>query len=271
MSTSYPPDLIACVMQLRATEGALMERTQGHRAHALFLHIINHADPQLAQQLHASQRYKPWTIAPLQRRERRLRQGTGYQLRICFLQSELYAPFARTFIQGTPPPLQLGDASLVLQEITTSDQHPWAGLVSWHELIGQARPASTISLQFVTPTAFALSDDRHGRKRIGLFPDGTAVWSSLLRRWNHFAPAPMPQDLLDEVEIRPSEYALHTEMLQFSKSKQLGFVGTISYQIEASQTNLHLLAALADAAFYLGVGYKTTQGMGLVRRIVEER
>lgn len=261
------PDMIACVMQLTTQEPIVLERTQGHRAHGLFLNIIQHTDPELARQLHATQAVKPWTLAPLQEHTQRLRPGEEYQLRLCFLQADLYRQFARSFLQGSPPPLQLGSATLRLNEIVASSAHPWAGGVAWHELIGRARPAETITLQFATPTAFSLGENAQGRKRVGLFPDGETVFKSLLRRWNACAPHAMDADLLDDVDILPAQYELQTHMLQFSKSRQVGFTGRVTYAIDASETTRHLLAALADAAFYLGVGYKTTQGMGLVRRL----
>jgi CRISPR/Cas system endoribonuclease Cas6 (RAMP superfamily) len=54
-------------------------------------------------------------------------------------------------------------------------------------------------------------------------------------------------------------------MLQFNKSQQVGFVGNCTYQLHGLPADLRLLHTLARAAFFLGVGYKTTQGMGLVR------
>src|SRR5262249_21418010 len=78
-------------------------------------------------------------------------------------------------------------------------------------------------------------------------------------------PLPLPAELLERVEMHPTRYQLHTEILQFSKSPQLGFVGTCAFQLHGAPADLRLLHVLARAAFFLGVGYKTTQGMGLVR------
>lgn len=268
MEYSYSPDLVACVVQLAARQGTRLERSQGHRAHALFLNLIEATDPALAERLHADAPIKPWTITPLPQHAQRLHSGDVYPLRVAFLQSELYLPFARTFLEQPARDIQLGEGHFSLQAIqTTSGGHPWAGTSAWSELIAKAIPADQITLQFGSPTAFSQGSDEGGKKRIGLFPDGAAVFGSLLRRWNAFSPRQLDEALLDGLDILPKRYELRTEVMLMRKNEQLGFTGRITYKITGDELSRHLLAALADAALYLGVGYKTTQGMGLVRRI----
>jgi CRISPR-associated endoribonuclease Cas6 len=58
-------------------------------------------------------------------------------------------------------------------------------------------------------------------------------------------------------------------MLRFRRSYQIGFTGRVTYGLMADNEIARAqLNALADAALYLGVGYKTTMGMGQTRRIV---
>lgn len=261
------PDLFACVLRLQALDGVMLERTQGHRAHGLFLELMRLSDPELAAALHAQAVVKPFTVAPMAGEARRLQTGSVYNLRVTLLRSTLFAPFVRSFLQpGERPPLVLGDARFALREVlATPGSHPWAGIATWAQLLAGARPMEEVALQFITPTAFTLGSDGAGRKQIGLFPDGGAVFGSLLRRWNELAPVEIAADLLERVEILPCRYDLHTEILHFSKSPQLGFVGRCVYRVHAAPDDLVLVHALARAAFYLGVGYKTTQGMGVVR------
>jgi CRISPR-associated endoribonuclease Cas6 len=269
MTPSIPanPDLIACVLRLHALEQAELERTQGHRAHGLFLELMRGADPALAVVLHEQAATKPFTVAPLQSEARRLRPGSAYTLRITLLRGDLFAPFARSFFQQGGHELQLGAARFALREVLiTPGAHAWSGATTWTELLHSAQPAEELTLHFVTPTAFTLGTDAAGRKQIGLFPEPSAVFGSLLRRWNELAPAPLPADLLVRVTILPSRYDVHTEMLQFAKSPQLGFVGRCTYELRGDAADRYLLDALARASFFLGIGYKTTQGMGLVRK-----
>jgi CRISPR-associated endoribonuclease Cas6 len=272
MATAVPdsatPDLVACVMRLVALEGATLERTQGHRVHALFLDLMRRSDPALAAMLHADGPVKPFTVASLQERGRRLQAGDEYVVRLALLRGDLYLPFASVFLRGTPPELQVGTARFAVREVqTTPEGHPWAGVASWSDLVARARPEETIAFDFVTPTAFSQSEDARGKKQYGLFPEPKAVFGSLLRRWNLLAPAPLPADLLERLEVLPSRYELRTAMLRFGKGPQLGFTGYCAYQVHGPETERVLLAMLAEAAFFLGVGYKTTQGMGLVRRV----
>ncbi len=269
---STTPDLVACVMRLVALEGATLERTQGHRVHALFLDLMRRSDPVLAAMLHADRQAKPFTVAPLQGYERRLVAGDEYLVRLALLRGDLYMTFASVFLRGAPPELQVGTARFVVREVqTTAEGHPWAGVGSWRDILARGQPDETITLQFVTPTAFTQAVDERGNKRIGLFPAPDAVFGSLLRRWNLLAPEPMPADLLDQLDVLPSRYELRTAMLKFGRSPQLGFTGRCTYEVHGPESGRRLLATLSDAAFFLGAGYKTTQGMGLVRRIAPRR
>ena len=58
-------------------------------------------------------------------------------------------------------------------------------------------------------------------------------------------------------------------MLRFRHSPQVGFVGRVTYRLMAEDDAARCqLNALADLAFYSGVGMKTTMGMGQSRRVV---
>ncbi|HEY7348057.1 MAG TPA: CRISPR system precrRNA processing endoribonuclease RAMP protein Cas6 [Ktedonobacterales bacterium] len=260
------PDLFACVLRLTALDEAELERTQGHRAHALFLALMQQADPSLAAALHDAGRSKPFTIATLQTEARRLRPGSSYLLRITLLRGELFGPLARLFLPTERPLLRLGSARFALQDmLVTPGSHPWAGAASWDSLLDGAAPAEELTLHFVTPTAFTQGADANGHKRVGIFPEPAAMFGSLLRRWNDLASTPLPTDLLERVDLLPSSYQLRTEMLQFARSQQVGCVGRCAYLVRGSVADRRLVHALARGAFFLGVGYKTTQGMGLAR------
>jgi CRISPR-associated endoribonuclease Cas6 len=241
------PDLYACVLRLDALTNTRLERTQGHRAHGLFLELLRQVDPELATALHAPAPTKPFTVAPLQGSMQRLRSGSGYTLRIALLRSDLFPAFARSFLQPGAPEIRLGDAGFAVREVlVTPGAHPWTSLATWDELRDQAAAAGELTVHFVTPTAFTSGVDAAGHKRIELFPQPAAVFGSLLRRWNDLAPTPIDPELL-------------------------GFTGFCRYTLRGDDADLRWINALADAAFFLGVGYKTTQGMGLVRVTRGER
>ncbi|WP_110515523.1 CRISPR-associated endoribonuclease Cas6 [Herpetosiphon llansteffanensis] len=262
------PELIACVLELTAAHGTQLERTQGHRAHALFLELIKASDPALSEQLHAASQTKPWTVTPLPQQARRLHNGESYPLRVAFLQANLYWPFAQSFLQRPQQQLRLGSSNFKLHAIhTTSQDSAWAGTSTWQTLVDQAQASDEVTLWFATPTCFKLGRDRTGKQRIGVLPDGQSVFQSLLRRWNAFAPTPLAScEQLEQFDIQIKRYQLHTDMLH-AQNKQLGFLGKVCYKLAGDLHERRILTTLADAAMYLGVGAKTTQGMGLVQRL----
>ena len=69
-------------------------------------------------------------------------------------------------------------------------------------------------------------------------------------------------------KIRVTRFRLKTELVNFSKYKIIGFVGKVVYELPETidKEIKNTINALADFAFYSGVGYKTTMGMGQVRR-----
>lgn len=263
------PDLFACVLQLDALDDAVLPRTQGHHAHGLFLELMRRSDQVLAGALHGSLPTKPFTVAPLQDKATRLRPGTSFALRIGLLHKALFQAFARSFFERPTPEVHLGGVRFAIRGVlATPKAHAFAGTASWEGLLTMAKPVSKVSLQFITPTAFTQGDDPQGQSQIGLFPTTETTWGSLLRRWNNLTDThKLPDDLLKRVTILPARYELRTEMLQFAKNPQLGFTGTCMYELRGAEDDRRLVAALAEAAFYLGVGYKTTQGMGLVKGV----
>jgi len=118
-----------------------------------------------------------------------------------------------------------------------------------------------------------------------LLPQPESVFDSLARRWNSLVAEPEGLTLIDRRQlsafigdrVHVSRLAgVETQALRFARGMQLGFVGTVTYVVqgvsgptadEATLEQARILDLLADFAFYSGVGYKTTMGMGQVRRI----
>jgi CRISPR-associated endoribonuclease Cas6 len=68
-----------------------------------------------------------------------------------------------------------------------------------------------------------------------------------------------------------AQHELCTAMFQFPRHLQIGFVGRCRFATPIGDAErLQMLNALADFALYAGVGYKTTMGMGQVRRLRTE-
>jgi len=284
--------LYSIVLKLTPTRETTVRATMGHQAHAAFLRTMRESDPALAEVLHLPNLpARPFTVSPLRGVGRardgkvRLSPERDYFLRFTVLYPPIYERFMARFlrpvlsgVEGSEgrPVIHLGRALLLIKEIlTTPGSHPWASYISWNQLVAEARPEPEITLAFSAPTAFGFGQKEWGKKVVVL-PEPDLVFGSLVRSWNNLAPPPLQWDrdaLLTYVEehvVVKRLRGLGTQMLRFRRSPQIGFVGQVTYGLMAENEAARCqLNALADFAFYVGVGMKTTMGMGQTRRVVK--
>ena len=277
MPMTNQSSLHSIVLTLAPTQAATIRATMGHQAHAAFLSTIEESDAALSEVLHTpGLPAKPYTVSALQGAERitrgqlELSPEESYWLRFTVLYPPIFERFMARFLHGEGRPvLRLGRALLLIKEIiTTPEGHPWAGYTSWPKLAAEAEPAEKITLEFTSPTAFGFGQQSWGKK-IMVLPLPATVFGSLARSWNNFAPPALHLDrkalrtYLDEHVVVKRLEDLNTQMLRFKRSYQIGFTGRVTYGLMADDAVLRAqLNALADAALYTGVGYKTTMGMG---------
>ncbi|GAB4494532.1 MAG: hypothetical protein OHK0010_29430 [Anaerolineales bacterium] len=279
--------LYSSVIKLIAIHPATLEYSGGQHAHAAFLEIVRQVDPALSQALHENRgkgARQPFTVSPLmglpprprQASEVQLREGGECWLRVTMLNEELFRSFIEYFLnspsrlgKGSGGRIRLGDAHFAVSEIlTTPGSHPWAGFTTLEELqkrLDEPAPAQ-IAFEFVSPTSFKLQDEQ-----VELIPLPRRVFGNLATAWK----ALTGEDMVRAVE----EYAEQNLQLQWNRMEkralilknhpQLGMVGPAVYDFRRPEDvplarALHLLA---DLAFYTGLGRKTAQGMGMVRRV----
>jgi CRISPR-associated endoribonuclease Cas6 len=221
-----------------------------------------------------------------------------YTIRLTLLLGELFPLFysllTRYSSKGSrtenKPFLRLGKQAFLLEEVVSmpEDGHHWSGYASFGEFVENARslrlkPAERLTLEFATLTTFhrGLADSKYG-KHYTLLPLPQFVFPWLARRWRELAPT----ELADVIQREPIEryiaedgviiddHTLLTHWVQFNRHPQRGFLGTCTYElrgpdeVNASPDQLTIrqqLILLSWLAFYTGVGYKTTMGMGQVR------
>lgn len=132
----------------------------------------------------------------------------------------------------------------------------------------------TFSFELASPTAWSLGGDR-GR-RVEVLPTPALFFGSLLASWNAWFGErlgridPGLRDYVAEA-IVVSRMNLATRMYRYQDHLQVGTVGRITYRLLDSPRapEARILDALADLAFFSGVGYRTTMGMGQARRLPE--
>jgi CRISPR-associated endoribonuclease Cas6 len=123
-------------------------------------------------------------------------------------------------------------------------------------------------LEFASPFSFSLGD-----QRIELMPRPELVFIGLHRKWQEWigqtTPGQLSADWLRE-HVLVSQWELRSRAWRYGKQTQIGSEGRVTYRIfDADYDVQYTLSYLADFAFYAGVGRKTTQGMGQVRRVAD--
>jgi len=261
------------ILVLDSENDATFATVMNHQTHALLLNLVSQFNSSLSTRLHDEPGYRPFTVSPLRGltiSEGRviLRRDQPCYLRVTLFDGgSLWHQLCAHFLEAGPVYVQLGDAVLRLIRILSTPNHDpkgWVGTTDWQTLF--TLPAKrSLTMHFASPTAFSWGD-----RRFVLFPIPFLLWESLLHAWNRYAPEcfrverqGLREFLLNNV--RMTKCSLRTKTLYFPNYTQKGFVGSCSYLIKAPDDDAALLTTLAAFAYYAGVGYKTTMGMGQVR------
>lgn len=264
--------LLSSVFILRPLAEGRLPLTQGQAVHALFLHLVQQREPQIAAWLHSQERRKPFTTSPLQGELRRVgmellvQPDHTYWLRVTSVDADLSAVLSA--IEEEPPAqVRLFQVDFEVCAVTSHPHdHDWAGQSTYEQLytrVWQGRPAAQTTLEFASPTVFR----SQGRNLI--MPSPRLVFSSLWESWHAFTTLPLPPDLLPLLssEIEVLRYELKTQMNDFGNYRQIGFVGACTFGMPRRHEGevLRGMQLLLDTAFFTGIGYKTTMGMGQAR------
>lgn len=254
---------------------------EGRHLHALFLSMVNAMDSALAGQLHRETKDKAFTLSPLQiqspggliqaSHSRAIPAGTPCWWRIGLLDEALFGKLTQLWLNLNPQHAwHLGAANLEICSVLATPQspQPWANTQPYSELFEQAfEEERYLSLRFFTPTCFRQNDYDSA------LPTADLVFGSLLKRWQKYSTVPIPSELIERVrkQVFPCRFELRTQRVADQRSKFIGCLGTVTYEIlgQVPTEQIRQLNVLADFALYAGVGRKTPMGMGMTRRIFE--
>lgn len=270
------PDLTALVLTLAPASPTTTPGHLGRAAYALLLRLIAEVDADLAQALHDTDTRKPLTCTTLLGGERQDKNSRLYVpdkpswLRFTGLNSAVSAHLCR-LAEHPPETVELDGLLFQVQSATVDTaQHPWAGTDSYEPLaapylLAAHSPRYHVGLQFASPTTFR----SNGRSQ----PVPMPVWvfGSLLDRWNEFSPVRLPEEVrrFAEACVVLNRYDLRTQAVPLKADvTQMGCVGEASYiLLNRDRYWASLLNLLTSYAFYSGVGYQTTVGLGQVRQV----
>ncbi len=274
--------LYSSVIRLHALQSGSIPQTHGNLAHAAFLDLVRQVAPELAQALHDRNAPQPFTLSQLhglpepQRGEIHLREGLECWLRVTLAGEAMFGVLAQWLLHAhaqARPTIRLGAVTFgVAEALTTPGSHPWAGYVAAEELAASTRADDTIAFEFASPFGFGL-----GNQRVEIMPRSDLLFGGLHNKWQQWCGLPLPA--LGEREwdykwlrenVLVSEWQMQSQMLRLGKSLQVGSVGSVVFKLFEPDAEIRrALNVLADFAFFAGVGRKTAQGMGQVRRIVK--
>jgi CRISPR-associated endoribonuclease Cas6 len=183
----------------------------------------------------------------------------GYA-RVGFVDDAKGGQFAELFQKRQGMTVRLGQALFSLSRVFLPGEHELSLALAPEQLIADAPPFEA-GLRFVSPTGFK----RNNRQFFLPLPE--LVFGGLLRKWRLFVDTNAWAELeavLPQVEIH--NYRIESHAVKLKNDRILrGFCGETEYSFPNLPDDARTtLSALAAFAFFVGVGYKTAQGMGEV-------
>jgi len=267
--------LYSLVLALEAARPEVLPRHLGRASHVLFLRLIDQTDAPLAAALHDGEGPRPFTCSNLvggraEGATLHLAPDLPLWLRFTGL-IESVSAHLRRLAEAPPEEVELDGVTLRVRGATgDGGQHPWAGADGYRQILARARavperPDRRITLEFASPTTFR-------SQGVNLpVPLPGHVFGSLLDRWQALAPVALSEDVRRYAAemVGLAHYRLQTRMLPTKAGgRQVGCVGEATYAaLNADRYWLSALRALAEYAFYAGVGAMTTQGLGQARLV----
>jgi CRISPR-associated endoribonuclease Cas6 len=222
-----------------------------------------------------------------------------YVVRLTLLLGELFPLFYSSLMHFNmaelgarkQPFMHIGKQQFLLEEVIADndDRSGWTGFSTFAHLAAEASKkrlgaVEPLKLEFASLTTFnrgSVRDTSYGNYYARL-PLPEYVFPGLARRWQELAPPELAEvvhkeqieQYIQENGIIIEDYDLKAHWVSFARHPQRGFIGTCKYHLrgpdepassESPLTVRQQILLLAQLAFYAGVGYKPTMGMGQVR------
>jgi len=226
----------------------------GEALHGLVFKALLQGEPSYARRVHEAPQ-KPFALSPLEGAEREegwtlLSPEKEVYFDLSFLTDHAVGIFSQGFIGGNfelgSCPIEILSSSL----LTSKD---------FRILKEEAPQEEKLSLEFISPTVLA-----KGGRELPL-PEPHALLSSLIIRWNTFAPKEFHLDAGKERELKISRFKLHSSLVKFEKFSSVGFMGRVEFKLPRSEEERKEVGFLFHFAEFSGVGHRTAMGLGRVR------
>jgi CRISPR-associated endoribonuclease Cas6 len=297
MMASGKGELYSFLLRLYPLNAEQVVLITDSQVQAAFLGMVRQFDPALFDWLSSSNLHAPYTVALLQDLDHRMtipfekanmhrqklfvRSGQTYWLSITMLDAAIFGSLVQYLI-AMPDRLtmHMGGAQFEVSRLWRTSELDSAAqsLVAYSSFADLCvlHPAQRqYQFECVSPTVLCRGQQSWGRTSQA-FPEPHAVFEGLARQWELFAPAHLRMKAYDlsvrtfslwcEQNVAVAYYAPSTSHHPLGKSSQVGFQGTVVYEVRGRLTApaARWLSPLARFALFSGVGCKTAIGMGRV-------
>lgn len=269
--------LASIVIKIKALENGTLPNSNGMAINASWYTNWGQVSSEMGDALHEKgNSIKPFTMSPLMDITMcndgvcHYEKGQESWFRITTLQAELTNQL-QTWLNVLQEKdfIELAhDRWQVTKICCSSDDHPWAGRISYEALsqITDFKPLpSRWTLTFLTPMTL------HGNNFYFPFPQPESLVRSWLSRWNAFAPEKFSAELpnLAREYLAIESYALQTVPVHFRNQVFPGCTGNITLRLhkKLNKEDHRALAVLMEYTYFCGSGHKTPQGLGQTRLI----
>ncbi len=284
--TTIPTSALhAIVINLIAQEAGSLPGTVGELAHAAFYAAVDAVDPALAQQIHDAQNRKAFSLSPLygywqSPQDGRVHVSAGQPgwLRLGLLDEAIFGAFMQHIlysgITGGEASIRLGRIPFTITEaLGAPGSHPWVGYTNWQDLAALNDAPERWVVEFLSPTAIRWGEADNQTRRVELFPLPRLAIASLRTLWDRTTGDSWGRDFEEWVErniVVGSIWHWQTEPFRYRKQIYIGGVGKLEYRVldGRNRANVAHFNRLLHLAFFAGVGYKTTHGLGQMRVVV---
>ncbi|HYE69750.1 MAG TPA: CRISPR system precrRNA processing endoribonuclease RAMP protein Cas6 [Anaerovoracaceae bacterium] len=253
---------IALCIYLEHDPDRILTAADGVDVHRWFLQAVSRKNAELGKTIHDIQKNKRFSLGFVSSRD-----GLSI-LRIAFWGEEgiqLLNTLGTFFNQYTE--MMIGLTNCSIRKVDFFDPQ-WGGMSSWHTFLADDKTVSSVYCEFLSPMAIMKDGINKKFRYSQTLPDPLSIFCGLQWRWKQLGGPAIPdgvEEFLKNGCCRVSYFDIYTVEFMADGRTQIGCIGRVAYQIDPDPVLSPVFGALARFAAYVGIGYQTARGMGLVK------